>query len=179
MTVATIDELLDGRHEQLERYGYREDKVGDRHHYVGRDQDMRAIIGPVRHRAKGLLNKGLRKKKKVVLPEPERALKVFINPEAVRKATEEINRTFEQVQESLQTVDFSKLNLRPATPPVPPQKEKKPTVRQRVRDWLTDKFYDDEWHKACRNTAADVLLWGFTVASVMVFGKGLWWVLSL
>lgn len=44
---------------------------------------------------------------------------------------------------------------------------------------VVDRFYDEDWHRGMRNTAATVLMWGFTVASVVCFGKGMLWILSL
>jgi hypothetical protein len=56
---------------------------------------------------------------------------------------------------------------------------KPPTRWQRVRDWFTDRFYDEEWHRGMRNTAGTLLMWSFTVAASVCFGKGMLWILSL
>jgi hypothetical protein len=179
VTVATLDDLLSGpkpkAHKDLVRYGYREDTIKGRKHYVGRDENSRAVVGPVRHRAKGLLNKGLRKKKIAELPTPERTMNITIDHEAVRKAGLAMQQHMQQMQESLQTVDFSKLGTASPTPPTPQE----PSRWQRVKDAVATRYHDDEWHKASRNTAATILMWSFTAASVITLGKGVLWVLSV
>lgn len=54
-----------------------------------------------------------------------------------------------------------------------------PTKWQRVSNWFEDRFYDEQWHKAARQTAGTLLMWSFTIAASVCFGKGLWWILSL
>lgn len=178
MTLATLDELLGPvppEHEYLERFGYREDVVGGRRRYVGRNEVGRAVIGPVRH-ARGLMNLARRKKSKpVVLPKQERSMKIVIDQAAIERVGREANRALSQVSENLKTVDFSKLAAH--LPPAPaPQKEGK---LRRFGNWCKEKFYDDEWQRASRNTAGNVLLWSFTALAVLTFVKGAWWVLGL
>lgn len=185
MTVATLDELLGPKpkeHKDLVKYGYREDTIAGRKHYVGRDEVGRAVIGPVRH-GRGWLNALRRKKRKpVVLPSaPERALKVIIDHKAVMAAAKKAQQFDQQMkmQEGVRTVDFSKLTegISKAFPTPPPAPQ--PSRVTRVRQWFTDKWYDDEWHQGARNTAGTILLWGFTLFAFVVFSKGLAWIVTL
>jgi hypothetical protein len=179
MTLATLDQLFGDvppSHEHLERFGYREDKVRGRSRYVGRDDNGRAVIGPVRHRAKGLLSFG-RKKKTKQLPVQERTMKFIIDPKAIDRLTAEANRAIGRTSEAfktLNTVDFSKLGT--PVPPTPPQKE---NGMIRFGRWLTELWYDEDWHRGARNTAGTVLMWSFTVFALVTFGKGMLWVISL
>lgn len=180
MTLATLDQLFGDvplEHEHLERFGYREETLGGRSHYVGRSDKGVGIIGPVRHRAKGLLNKGFRKTKKTALPVQERTMKIVINPEAVRRAAEEAARGVNATMEGLKTVDFSKLNLGPGQVIEAP--EPKAGKFARLASWLSDTWYDEEWHKGARNTAWTVLMWSFTVFAIVTFGKGMLWLFTL
>lgn len=132
-------------HEHLERGGYNEETINGRRHYVGRDDKMRAVIGPVRHRVGGMF----RKKRGPVPPE----------------SAETVRMPFASLAADTQKL-FAGF---PAPPPPPPS-------RRRFRDWVTEKFYDDEWHKGIRNTAFDVLMWSFTAASVVMMAKATVWV---
>lgn len=181
MTVATLDDLLSGpkpkAHKDLVLHGWREDRVGGRRHYVGRDERNRAVVGPVRH-GKGLLNVFRKRKAKpfVEPPATERALKVIIDHRAVMEAARKAQQHDQQMQEGTRTVDFSKLTgtVTPP-PPAPPQDG----VVRRITKWCKEKFYDHEWQKAMQNTAGNVLLWSFTAFAVLTFAKGAWWLLSL
>jgi hypothetical protein len=176
MSLATLDQLFDEvplSHEHLERFGYREEELSGERFYVGRN-DKGFAITVKRHRAKGLFNKGFRKKKKTVLPEQESTMKMYIDKEALAKASEATNRAVGQAAESLKTVDFSKLGT-----PTPPTPQEKPGMFRRTALWVTDKFYDEAWHKGARNTAGTVLMWGFTVFALVTFGKGLLWLTTL
>lgn len=158
MTIATIDDLL--------RYGSWEEEVAGRLHYIGRDEKLRSVIGPVRHRAKGLLSFG-RKRRRGYEPPTE---VIDFGP---------LEEYGQRLAHSLETVDFSKLG-RALPPPLPPQKRK--PIRdwlRRMRDLATDRFYDEEWHKAARSTAGTFLMWSFTTASFLVLVKGLAWVVTL
>jgi hypothetical protein len=170
MTLATLDEMLSDEH-SLELYGYREEELRGGRRYVGRDSNGRAVIGPRRHRAKGLMSLGRSKKKAASLPVQERTMKIVIDPEAVARATAGANRAAAQMAEDLKTVDFSKLG---AAPP-PPQE--KPSMFAGIRNWCTEKWYDEEWHQGARNTAGTLLLWGFVVFAMATFARGLAWVL--
>lgn len=168
MTMATLEELLGGTpadHVHLERYGYREEEVGDGRYYVGRSDRGMAIMLK-RHRPKGWRGWGRKKKKKVVLPEQGRTMKITIDQEAVREAS----RSMAKATESLKTIDFSKL----ATYTPPPQKE--PGMFRKVANWCEERWYDEAWHKGARNTAGTVLMWGFTVLALVTFGRGMAWV---
>lgn len=178
MRMATLDELFGDvplEHEHLERFGYREEKVRNRARYVGRDENGRAVVGPLRHRAKGLLSFG-RKNKKTKLPEQGITMKISpinINREGLAEMMAQSNRAIAQAAASLRTVDFSKL------PPAPPPPQEKPNMFRRLALWCIDKFYDEEWHRGARNTAGTFLIWAFVVFATLVFGKGLLWILSV
>lgn len=167
MTLVTLNDLLEDptldAYASLQAYGYREDTVNGKRHYVGRDKDMRAVIGPVRHRAKTLL--GVGRKRSRGYDDLSHTLRMSMNREAADYA--------QKMSQSFETVDFSKL---PDAPP-PPLPQEKPM--RRLGTWLRDKWYDDEWHKGSRNTAATTLMWSFTALSLLTFAKGALWLITL
>lgn len=175
MTLATLDQLfgpVPPEHEHLERFGYREEKMRGRSYYVGSNDKGRAIVGPVRHRAKGWFGRGFRKSKKTQLPAQERTMKIVINEEAMRRMVAEANKT-SSLSKAVQ-------NLRTSlTLPQSPAPQKEPGMFRRIANWCTELWYDEEWHKGARNTAGNILLWSFTAFAVLVFVKGALWVLSM
>lgn len=177
MTLVTLDHLLGpvpAEHQYFERFGYREEELGGELFYVGRNDRGRAITLK-RHRAKGLFNKGFRKNKTIVLPEQERTMEMYIDKEALAKASANTNEAVRQISEGLRTASWGK----PTPSPVLPTPQEKPGMFRRAALWVTDKFYDEDWHKGARNTAGTILMWSFTAFAVVTFGKGLLWLVSL
>lgn len=153
------------------KYGVYKEEMRGRVYYVTSDDKGRALLGPVSHRAI--------KKRKNPPTGPtlvSRPLKVLIDDEAMREAgirmADSMNRTMQQLAESLGTVELPK-------PEPAPVKEKGPGMLRRMANWVEDKWYDDEWHRGARNTAGTVLLWSFTALALLTFVKGALWVLSI
>ena len=167
MTIAAepLAHFYDPRFGYLERNGRREEVIAGRHRYVGRDDKMRAIVGPVRHRAKKWFSFG---KKEAV--DQDRTIEMKIGRTNVNRLP---TMTF-------QTIDFSNLasglKFDQTTLSAPPQE---PIVRERISNWFIERWYDPEWHRGARNTAGTVLMWSFTVVAVATFLKGALWILSL
>jgi len=179
MTIVSLEELLGHdpelyRAEMLLRNGYREDTIGGRRHYVGHDNTMRAVIGPVRHRAKGLMSLGRKRSVKW--------------DEQIAKDIEEVFA--QDTPDNVRTVDFSKLreggpvnhhhqHMHLSLNQVMPEPVRKPGRWRRLREWAKASWYDEDWHKGAQNTALTTLMWMFTATAAVVFLKGALWVLSI
>jgi hypothetical protein len=177
VTIVTLEELFSNSKplvltvpehpaaELGERYGYYEDTVNGRRHYVTKDDKDRAVVGPVRHRARGLL--GLGRKRRKPQEQPERLERII--------TTEDITEHMELVAAELGNVmaDMPTIRFNVPTPPAPPQA--KPGLLTRLRA----KFYDHDWHVGARDTAATVLMFSFTAASIIVAAKAVYWVVTL
>ena len=182
MTVATLEEMFTvPEHpaaEWGERYGYYEETVHGRRMYVTKDDNARAIVGPKRHRARGVLALGRKRRRTAAQPNPG-ALERTITLEDVRtEVGRTLARTAQQLEESMTTVDFSKI-AGVFTYPTPPTPQKKVGMFKRVRNWFTERFYDEEWHKGAQRLAMTVLLWAFTLTAITVFVKGALWLVTL
>lgn len=134
-----------------QRNGFREDLVDGKMHYITRTDRGEAVIGPVRHRR-------LWRKKKA-----EASGSRLMTPEemALANSARIINAQFSEMAEGLRRSGF--------IPPAPPPR----SLAGRMRDWA----HDDEWHKASRNVAADILMWTVTITMVVACGKALLWLL--
>lgn len=182
MTLVTLDELMEPatvvltvpEHpaaELAERHGYYEDTVNGRRVYVTKNDRDRAVIGPKRHRARGLLAFG-RKRRKPQEKETPGSLERTITP------GEALAHGLAQAAESLRTVEIPTIRFEvPSLTPPPPQEKR--SMFRRISNWCSERFYDDVWHDSAQRTAKTVLYWGFTASAFVVFVKGLVWVVSL
>lgn len=178
MTLVPLDELLEGKplltvpeHPAAElgrQYGYYEDTVNGRRHYVTKDDRDRAVVGPKRHRAKGLL--GLGRKRRA--PEPAEATVTMAEyGTQVHAYMEMALAEAGVVLQDVPTISFEV--------PTPSAPQKRPSMVRRLRNAVSKKFWDTGWHEAMQNTAKTTLYWGFVAASFIVFAKGILWVVTL
>jgi len=182
VTVATLEELFTVPEHPAaqwgERYGYYEETVHGRRMYVTKDDNARAIVGPKRHRARGFMALGRKRRRTEAQPNPG-ALERTITPYDVHSEIRQtMARTAQQLQQSMDTVDFSKIRDCFSFP-APPPPQKKVGMFKRVRNWFTERFYDEEWHKGAQRLAMTVLLWAFTLTAIAVFVKGALWLVTL
>jgi hypothetical protein len=145
---------------------------GGYQHYITSD-GKRSFVGPVRHRLSRkvskarsagrlvLCNVSRRYREAQVANSNDQTQEITVvpgRPQTLAEVGNQLSKMFAPVLAGMQ-------------PPQPPKRN----LLQRLRD----KLYDEEWHRAARQTAGTVLMWSFTLASVLVFGKGLLWILSL
>jgi hypothetical protein len=153
------------------RNGVRVDLVADRHRYITNEEN-RAVIGPVRHRRTWGWKRRGQKAATGQLAAPQERLMTSADMDTdIVKAVASIADGFARVQLGDQ--------LRMVMPPQPSPPQDTRGRWRKMADWWLDRFYNEEWHRGMRNCAIDLVMWGFAVAAVVTFGKGLLWVLSV
>lgn len=149
----------------VERHGYYVDKFDGEDRYMTRDDKHRAIVGPKRHRAPGLLSFGRKRKAPF-----NQTLERVITKEDVMKHQRQ--DPAETVRIALPKFEFG--GLRPThVPPV------KPSRWERVKGWFKTMAYDEEWHQAAVRVAGTLVAWVATVAIIVSLIKGMSWLLSV
>lgn len=58
-------------------------------------------------------------------------------------------------------------------------KARKESLWRRTTESVSDALYDSAWHDMQRNFAATLVVWVFTVVSLVGLGKALLWILSI
>lgn len=151
------------------KYGYREDTVNGKRHYVTHDDKDRAVVGPARHRAKGgILSWGSKSsqpgRRRMTDPGLERV---------VTAADNEAYRTLNQMA----SVTQSATNIRvPVARPTPPSPQ---GWRRRFSNWVEAVAYDKELHRAVRRMAVTFTFWVAALGVAAMVIKGASWVVFL
>lgn len=125
------------------QFGTRLDRVNGVLRYVTRDAKFRALVGPVSHRQGSRL-----------VTEADK------EPAASGAA-----QAFRHFQEWANDVTARR------TPTPPPRRNWFKRAVEAVQGWCVDRFYDEEWHKAVRRTALDIMLGAATIGVVVLVGR--------
>ena len=159
--------------------------------YVDRDEDGCALVGVIRHGARGWFNRhGLPPLKWGSDMWPGRATQTEAGRPKMASGTNDTTDPISNVARALSgirvepitvpniSVSFVRSNGEPAAlTPLPWYR----------RFWLAlvaffvvyVRVSDPDWHHTIRDTAISLLMWSFTATAIAIFGKALFWVMML
>lgn len=159
--------------QMMATYGSKIERLADgRSYHITSDEKGRSVVGPeVVPSTDGTRRKTWFSRRPKVASVEEQAGEVLRNvlgdvPRAVQSAAKNISDMYGHPSGEV--------------PPSPSPQGNRFTrwVRAR-RDQAQDYFWMAEWHKAVQHCALDVVVWAFSISTVIVLGKVVLWIVTM
>lgn len=166
MTLATTEVHEFTFADLADSFGYRvvplTSKRGSALHYVTRDEKDRTVIGPVRH-----------KRRKTAAKKAVRYERFASNEELTQHLRATQDNQERALLKGMQTTNLSEMMKKM----VQADKPKATGFMAKARNWVSEHFWDETFHKRCQQLLLTVLLAVLVTGCTIIIGKAVVWTL--